>query len=84
MIICNVGFHLFALVARVLAFTAVIQVDSSVSRCVSNEIALPTESDVAVLANELFHIRVHFLMLAKSALALEALAAGLAGEGLDV
>jgi hypothetical protein len=83
-IICNVGFHFLALVAGVLALTAVIQVDSSVSSGVSNEIALPTESDVAVLANELFNIRVHFLMLAKSALALEALAAGLAGEGLDV
>lgn len=83
-IICNVGFHFLALVAGVLALTAVIQINSSVPSCMSDKIAFPTESDVAVLANELLHIRVHFLMLTKCALALEALAAGLAAEGLDV
>lgn len=84
MVICNVSFHFLTLIAGILALAAVIQINSSMSSCVSDKIAFPTESDIAVLAYELFYIRVNFLVFTKCALPLKAFATGLACEGFDV
>jgi len=84
MIFGYVGFNFFPFITGKLALAAVVQINSGVPSCMSDQVSLPSKPSIAMLADKLLYVRVHLLVLTQSTLPFETLSTGCTNKRLNV